>query len=73
MTVNGLTLTDYVRLSYESMGGKVIGRITVEAFPGMVRMKDGKVFKRQDSSTIALPPSEQSAFMAHRIAKALEK
>lgn len=68
LTVDGRTVTDYVKLSFDTLGGKMTARVGVEPFPGMVRMKDGRVFQRQDSSTVLLPPQEQSAFAQRRAA-----
>lgn len=71
-TYEGRPLTDFVKLSFDSLDdNKVTGRVTVEAYPGMVRMRDGLVFIRQDSSTIPLAQREQAAFAARR-AKNLE-
>lgn len=69
-TYEGLPVTDFVKLSFDIHGEKVTGRVSVEPFPGMVRMKDGTVYIRQDSSTLPLPPREQNAFMQRRIAEA---
>lgn len=66
LTIDGIPVTDYVKLSFDTLEGKIIGRVTVEPFPGMVKMKDGKVYYRQDSSTLQLPPREQAAFALRR-------
>lgn len=66
MTADGRTITDYVKLTFEELAGKVTARVSIEPFPGMVRMRDGKVYQRQDSSSIALRPNEQAAFAARR-------
>lgn len=65
-TVDGRSVTDYVHLSFDTLGDKQICRVVVEPFPVMLRMKDGKVYHRQDSSTLPLPVAEQSAFAARR-------
>lgn len=65
-TFDGRPVTDYVHLSFDTLGDKQICRVVVEPFPVMVRMKDGKVYHRQDSSTLPLPVAEQAAFASHR-------
>lgn len=68
-TYEGRPITDYVKLTFDIHDDKVTGRVSVEPFPGMVKMKDGQVYIRQDSSTLPLPPREQPQFMQRRIAE----
>lgn len=70
LTVEGMPVTDCVKMVFDTLGGRVIGRVHVKPFPVMVRMKDGKVFYRQDSSTLPLPPGEQADFAKRRAAMA---
>lgn len=69
-TYEGRPITDYVKLTFDIHDDKVTGRVSVEPFPGMVKMKDGQVYIRQDSSTLPLPPREQPLFMQRRIEEA---
>lgn len=69
LNYNGIPIHDYVKLSFDTIDGKVIGRVSVEPFPGMVKMKDGKVYQRQDSSTLQVPVKDQAAFAAQRARK----
>ena len=60
-------MRDYVTLEFDDLGEKVIARVSVRPFPGMVRMKDDKVFLRQDSSTLPIRTArEQKEFEKNR-------
>lgn len=67
LTYGGKPMRDYVSLEFDDLGEKIIARVRVLPFPGMVRMKDEKVFLRQDSSTLPIrTPREQKEFEKNR-------
>ena len=67
LTYGGKPMRDYVTLEFDDLGEKVIARVSVRPFPGMVRMKDDKVFLRQDSSTLPIRTArEQKEFEKNR-------
>ena len=59
LTYNGYPLRDFISLEFDELDGKIIARVNVRQFPGMVRMKDEKVFLRQESSTIPLRTAKE--------------
>lgn len=70
LTYEGTPVTPgLVTLAFEDIGDKWICRINVKAYRGMVRMTDGSVFLRQESSTRPLKTKrEQAEFLRQRMA-----
>lgn len=70
VTVDGVALyPGYVTLEHEEIDGKPICRVNIKPFPAMVRMTDGAVFVRQDTSTVPIKTQrEQTAFARKRLA-----
>ena len=71
VTVQGVALyPSLVELEHEEIDGKPICRVVIKPFHGMVRMSDGKVFVRQDSSTVPIKTQrEQAAFEKTRFTR----
>ena len=72
VTVQGIALyPSLVELEHEEIDGKPICRVVIKPFHGMVRMADGNVFVRQDSSTVPIKTRrEQAAFEKKRSTRA---
>lgn len=68
LTVNGLQVyPSLVALEFDEIDGHCFAVITVRPFPGLVRLPDGSVFTRQDSSTLPIKKkSEQASLEANR-------
>lgn len=70
--VEGFPLTDFVKLEYRDEGNVWIARVSITPFPTMVRLSDGTVYVRHDSSTLPVLNKKEVAKFEKERAKAMK-